>query len=105
MYADNVTDSMKNAIDETRRRRQIQDKYNQENGIIPRTIKKDIRPPIHVVDDDLGDITKSAKKKTRTEIQKQIKELEKQMKQAAHDFEFERAAELRDIIFELKAEL
>ncbi len=105
MYADNMTDSMKNAIDETRRRRQIQDKYNQENGIIPRTIKKDIRPPIHVVDDDLGDITKSAKKKTRTEIQKQIKELEKQMKQAAHDFEFERAAELRDIIFELKAEL
>ena len=105
MYADNMTDSMKNAIDETRRRRQIQDKYNQENGIIPRTVKKDIRPPIHVVDDDLGDITKSAKKKTRTEIQKQIKELEKQMKQAAHDFEFERAAELRDIIFELKAEL
>ena len=105
MYADNMTDSMKNAIEETRRRRHIQDRYNQENGIIPRTIKKDIRPPIHVVDDDLGDIAKSAKKKTRTEIQKQIKELEKQMKQAAHDFEFERAAELRDIIFELKAEL
>ena len=103
MYADNMTDSMKNAIEETRRRRHIQDRYNQENGIIPRTIKKDIRPPIHVVDDDLGDIAKSAKKKTRTEIQKQIKELEKQMKQAAHDFEFERAAELRDIIFELKA--
>ena len=105
MYADAITDSMKNAIDETKRRRQIQAKYNFENGIIPRTIKKEIRPPIKVVDDELSDITKSAKKQTRSEIQKQIKELEKQMKQAAHDFEFERAAELRDIIFELKAEL
>ena len=105
MYADNMTDSMKNAIDETKRRRQIQNQYNLENGIIPRTIKKEIRPPIRVVDDDLSDITKSAKKQTRTEIQKRVKDLEKQMKQAAHDFDFERAAELRDIIFELKAEL
>ena len=105
MYADMITDSMKNAIDETKRRREIQNKYNIENGIIPRTIKKEIRAPIHVVDDEIGDITKQAKKQTRSEIQKKIKELEKQMKQAAHDFEFERAAELRDIIFELKAEL
>ena len=105
MYADNMTDSMKNAIDETKRRRQIQNQYNLENGIIPRTIKKEIRPPIRVVDDDLSDITKLAKKQTRTEIQKRVKDLEKQMKQAAHDFDFERAAELRDIIFELKAEL
>ena len=105
MYADNMTDSMKNAIEETRRRRSIQDKYNQENGIVPRTIIKEIRPPIHNTDDELSDLVKASKKATRSELQKQIKELEKQMKQAARDFDFERAAELRDIIFEMKAEL
>lgn len=105
MYADTITDSMKVAIDETRRRRSIQDAYNQENGIVPRTIIKDIRPPIHNTDDEISDIIKASKKATRSEIQKRIKELEKQMKQAAHDFDFERAAELRDIIFEMKAEL
>ncbi len=105
MYADTITDSMKVAIDETRRRRSIQNAYNQENGIVPRTIIKDIRPPIHTTDDEMSDILKASKKATRSEIQKRIKELEKQMKQAAHDFDFERAAELRDIIFEMKAEL
>ena len=105
MYADTITDSMKVAIDETRRRRSIQDAYNQENGIVPRTIIKDIRPPIRTTDDEMSDIIKASKKATRSEIQKRIKELEKQMKQAAHDFDFERAAELRDIIFEMKAEL
>ena len=105
MYADNMTDSMKNAIEETRRRRSIQDAYNKENGIVPRTIIKEIRPPIHNTDDELTDLVKASKKATRSELQKQIKELEKQMKQAARDFDFERAAELRDIIFEMKAEL
>ena len=105
MYADNMTDSMKYAIDETYRRRSIQEKYNFENGIIPRTIVKDIRPPIKNSDDEISDIIKASKKATRSELQKRIKDLEKQMKQAAHDFDFERAAELRDIIFELKAEL
>ena len=105
MYADNMTDSMRNAIEETNRRRKIQEAYNFENGIIPKTVVKEIRPPIHNVDDELSDIVKSSKKATRSEIQKRIKELEKQMKQAAHDFDFERAAELRDIIFEMKAEL
>ena len=105
MYADVITDSMKNAIDETRRRRFIQNKYNLENGIVPRTIIKEIRPPIHNTDDEISDIIKASKKATRSEIQKNIKELEKQMKQAARDFDFERAAELRDIIFEMKAGL
>ena len=105
MYADNMTDSMRNAIEETSRRRKIQNDYNQENGIIPKTVVKEIRAPIHNVDDELSDIVKASKKATRSEIQKRIKELEKQMKQAAHDFDFERAAELRDIIFEMKAEL
>ena len=105
MYADTITDSMKNAIEETKRRRTIQDAYNKENGIVPRTIIKDIRPPIHNTDDELSDIVKSTKKATRSELQKRIKELEKQMKQAAREFDFERAAELRDILFEMKAEL
>ena len=105
MYADTITDSMRNAIEETRRRRKIQNEYNVENGVIPRTIIKEIRPPIHNTDDEISDIIKASKKATRSEILKNIKELEKQMKQAAHDFDFERAAELRDIIFEMKAGL
>ena len=105
MYADNMTDSMRTAIEETKRRRTIQHQYNLDNGIVPRTIIKEIRPPIHNSDDEVSDIIKASKKATRTELQKKIKDLEKQMKQAARDFDFERAAELRDIIFELKAEL
>ena len=105
MYAENMTDSMKTAIEETQRRRKIQNAYNQENGIIPRTIVKEIRPPIRNTDDEISDIIKSTKKATRKELQARIKELEKQMRQAAKEFDFERAAELRDIIFEMKAEL
>jgi len=105
MYGDVITDSMRNAIDETMRRRKIQNEYNLENGIVPRTIIKEIRPPIHNTDDEISDIIKSSKKATRSELQKTIKDLEKQMKQAAKNFDFERAAELRDIIFEMKAEL
>ena len=105
MYADNITDSMKTAIDETARRRRIQDAYNQENGIVPKTVVKEIRPPIRNTDGEFNDLLSNSKKMTRGEIQKKIKELEKQMKQAAHDFDFEKAAELRDIIFEMKAEL
>ncbi len=105
MYADNITDSMKTAIDETLRRRKIQNDYNMENGIVPKTVIKEIRPPIHNTDDEINDIIKATKKASRTEIQKRVKDLEKQMKQAAKEFDFERAAELRDIIFELKAEL
>lgn len=105
MYADTITDSMRVAIDETKRRRTIQNEYNQINGIIPRTIIKEIRPPIRNSDDEISDMIKATKKASRSEIQKRIKELEKQMKQAAKEFDFERAAELRDIIFEMKAEL
>ena len=105
MYADTITDSMRTAIEETKRRRNIQHAYNVENGIIPATVIKEIRPPIHNTDDEISDIIKSSKKASRTELQKRIKDLEKQMKQAAKEFDFERAAELRDIIFEMKAEL
>ena len=105
MYADNMTDSMRNAINETKRRREIQDKYNFDNGIIPRTIIKEIRPPIHNSDDEYSELIKLSHKGSRQEIQNKIKELEKEMKQAAKVFEFERAAQIRDIILELKADL
>ena len=105
MYADTMTDSMKNAIDETMRRRNIQNQYNLDNGIVATTVMKEIRPPIRNSDDEISNIIKSSKKASRSELQKQIKDLEKQMHQAAKEFDFERAAELRDIIFEMKAEL
>ena len=105
MYADNMTDSMKNAIDETNRRRGIQKAYNDEYGIVPRTIIKEIRPPIHNSDDEVSEIIKLSKHGTRSQITTKIKDLEKQMRQAAKEFDFERAAELRDIILEMKAEL
>ena len=105
MYADTVTKSMKEAIDETNRRRAIQEQYNDENGIVPRTIVKEIRAPIHNIDDEISDMIKLTKKGSRTEIQNRVKDLEKQMREAAKNFDFERAAELRDIILEMKAEL
>ena len=105
MYADRITDSMKAAIDETNRRRAIQEKFNDENGIVPRTIVKEIRPPIHNSDDEISEMIKLTKKGSRSELTKRIKDLEKQMRQAAKEFDFEKAAQLRDIILELKAEL
>jgi excinuclease ABC subunit B len=101
MYADQVTRSMKEAIQETNRRRLIQESYNQEHGIIPKTIKKEIHAPIKNMDARVIDI-KEGSKTSRSEIMSRISELEKQMKQAAKSFDFEYAAELRDIIFELK---
>ena len=105
MYADNMTDSMNNAITETNRRRNIQKAYNDENGIVPRTIIKDIRPPIHNTDDQVSEMIKLSKHGTRSQITARVKDLEKQMRQAAKEFDFERAAELRDIILEMKASL
>ncbi len=105
MYADQMTQSMQYAINETKRRREIQDAYNKENGIVPRTIIKDIRPPIKNNDDEIKDLIKTSKGGSRSEIISKIKELEKQMKQAAHDLDFETAMRLRDIIFELKSTL
>ena len=105
MYADRITDSMKRAIDETNRRRSIQQAYNDEYGIVPKTIIKEIRPPIHNSDDEVNEMIKLSKHGTRSQIVNKVKELEKQMRQAAKEFDFERAAELRDIILEMKAEL
>ncbi len=101
MYADHMTDSMKNAIEETQRRRNIQEKYNQEHHITPQTIIKDIREVISNVDTST---TKDKPKKTKKEIQKTIDSLEREMKEMAKNLDFERAMELRDLIFELKSE-
>ena len=105
MYGDILTESMKKAIDETNRRRAIQEKFNEENGIVPKTIIKDIAEAIH------GKETKEAtsrylKKKNHSvkDKEKLIATLEKEMKEAARVLNFERAAELRDIIIEIKAE-
>ncbi len=105
MYADNITDSMKFAIDETNRRRKIQNDYNEKNGIIPTTIIKDIRMPIRNQDSDGFNALLSKGKKSRKQLELEIKDLEKQMREAAKDLDFEKAAELRDIILELKAEM
>ena len=100
MYGDIISEAMKEAIDETARRRAIQIKYNEEHGIVPKTIKKKI---MEVVSVNSGD-KKSKKHRTKEEIHddKLLKQLEDEMKKAADDLDFERAMELRDIIFEMK---
>ena len=104
MYADKITDSMKKAIEETMRRRSIQEKYNEKNNIIPQTINKEIRDLISNIDDGNNKKEKS-KKKDKKEILKMIDEIEEAMKKAAKELDFERAMELRDALFELKAEV
>lgn len=105
MYADRMTDSMLNAIEETNRRRKIQDDFNKANGIIPRTIVKEIRPPIHNSDSEISETLEFMKKGSRKQIEMKIKELEKQMRDAAKSYDFERAAEIRDIVLEMRASI
>ncbi len=101
MYGDKITDSMKKAMDETLRRRKIQEDYNKEHGIIPKTVMKEIRDLISNVDD--GKNSKKNTKVTRKERELNIEEIEREMRQAAKELDFERAMELRDILFELKS--
>ncbi len=106
MYGDHITESMKRAIDETKRRREIQDAYNKENNITPTTIKKEIRDLIQGKETETAATAyiqkgKKADKKAKKLL---IEDLEKEMKQAAKALDFERAMELRDIIIELKGE-
>lgn len=105
MYADEITDSMREAINETNRRRAIQEAYNEENGIVPTTIVKEIRPPLTNDESDLESIAKVSKHSSRTEIEKYVKKMEREMKEAAKAYDFERAAEIRDAIMELKGSL
>ena len=101
MYADNMTDSMRAAIMETNRRREIQQRYNKEHGITPQTIKKAVRDLISIS----RTIEKDPESMSRQEREKLIKDVEKQMKKAAADLNFEAAAELRDRMVELKGKL
>jgi len=105
MYADRITDSMKEAIDETNRRRAIQEAYNDENGIVPTTIIKEIRSPLGNTENSQEIATKINKHSSRSEIEREIKKLESDMRAAAKAYDFERAAEIRDIVFELKASI
>jgi excinuclease ABC subunit B len=101
MYADTISDSMEKAITETNRRREIQIKYNEENNIVPKTIKKEIREVISNVQ------TKQINKKeklNKSDKNSLIETIEKEMRQAANELDFERAMQLRDILFELKSE-
>ena len=99
MYADNMTDSMKNAIEETRRRRELQQAYNEEHGITPRTIQKAVRDLISIskeVARTQSTLEKDPDSMSREELKKLISQIQKQMKAAAADLNFEMAAQLRD---------
>ena len=107
MYADTMTDSMQKAIDETNRRRAIQQKYNEENGITPQTIKKAVRDLISItkkVTKEQAKFEKDPESMDRAELEKLIAEVEKKMRRAATDLDFESAAMLRDQMIELKVE-
>ncbi|MBQ6447763.1 MAG: excinuclease ABC subunit UvrB [Bacillus sp. (in: Bacteria)] len=108
MYADKMTHSMEVAISETKRRREIQEKYNEEHGIIPQTIQKGIRDSIRATQaaEEPEEYAASTKldKLTKKEKEAMIAQMESEMKEAAKALNFERAAELRDLLLELKAE-
>ena len=107
MYADQITASMQYAIEETERRRSIQMAYNQEHGIVPQTIKKEIRDLIRIThdvenEDKQESLLKQFRKLSRLQREEQLERLEMEMRQAAKDLNFEAAADLRDMIMELK---
>ena len=100
MYADTISDSMQEAIDETKRRRTIQEAYNIKNGIVPKTIIKEIREVITNNKEEKEIIPEKMPKKEKSLLMQKIEE---EMKDAASKLDFERATELRDILFELKS--
>ena len=106
MYGDRITDSMRKALDETARRREIQEAYNKEHHITPQTIHKEIRDLIQGKEtiDEATALVQKGKKADKKAKKKLLEDLEKEMKQAAKVLDFERAMELRDIIMELKGE-
>ena len=101
MYGDKITDFMKEAIEETKRRRTIQEKYNEEHGITPKTIIKEIRD---VISNSATEKETENKKMSKKEIEKNMALIEKEMREAAKNLDFERAMELRDILFEMKSQ-
>ena len=108
MYCDGISSAMKAAMDETERRRGIQDAYNKEHGITPQSVRKAVRSVIEatkVAEEASGYEGRSPLEMTKKELKDYVKKLEKEMKQAAADLQFERAAQLRDMVFEYKAKL
>ena len=108
MYADKITDSMRSAIDETKRRREIQKEYNEEHGIVPKTIQKAVRDRIRISKKAGTDITEEEKdpeSMSFEELQRHIAKMMKQMNQAAAELNFEKAAKLRDRMIEYKKHL
>ena len=108
MYADKMTDAMTNAIQETNRRRKIQDEYNKKHGITPTTIKKSVRDVISIskkADEDHYNLTKDMESMNKKELQELIRKVQKDMKSAATELNFELAADLRDYMIELKKNL
>ncbi len=107
MYADNMTDSMKNAIDETNRRREIQNRYNEEHGITPSTIRKAVRDLISISQaaENVEDSAKELESMSEKELLKLSREIEKKMHKAAAELNFEEAALLRDRMIEVKKQL
>ncbi|QIK56432.1 excinuclease ABC subunit UvrB [Erysipelothrix sp. HDW6A] len=105
MYADRITDSMRKTIDETQRRRDIQEAYNKEHGIIPQTIKKPIREAIAGKETlELTKKVRGGKKQDKKAVEELIGRLEKEMREAAAILDFERAAQLRDVVMEIKTD-
>ena len=100
MYGDKITDSMKEAIEETTRRRTIQKEYNKKHGIIPKTIEKEIREIVSNIDVKSSN---NKKKLSKKELEQNIEEIEQEMREAAKNLDFERAMQLRDILFEMKS--
>ena len=109
MYADMMTDSMRNAIDETNRRRSIQQRYNEEHGITPQTIKKAVRDLIRiskkVEETEAGDIQKDIESMSRKELEQFVDKIKRKMNTAAAELNFELAANLRDQMLEIKKQL
>jgi len=108
MYADKITDSMRKAIDETERRRKIQKEYNEEHGIVPKTIQKAVRDRIRIskkAGTDMMKLEKDPESMSFEELQRHIAKMMKQMNQAAAELNFEKAAKLRDRMIEYKKHL
>lgn len=105
MYADTMTDSMRDAVEETNRRRKIQEAYNEANGITPMTIKKAVRDLISITktaEKTISSIEKDPESMSEKELEKLMRKIRKEMEKAAAELNFEAAAELRDKMMEIK---